>query len=220
MSGKNLDAFLRSAHLDRDRDKFSCALAVAHDELRELLHELGQAIAEVHERARIARLVDLPGRCRVRACAVREEHDGVVGGHVPVDADRVERALHGVVQRRLQRRGRDGRIRRDAPEERRVRQSLGRLGCGGADHVGVYHARALVDARDAVRPSIAERDRARAQLRERVGRHEGPRGRVPRCEAAAERVGVVARARRGERAVRAQRGEDFGDRERLADHAR
>ena len=68
----------------------------------------------------------------------------------------------------------------------------------------MYHTCALDDARDVVRSSIAERDR--------VGRYEGPRPR-PTCEAVVERV-----AR--ERTVRAGRREDFGDRERLSDHAR
>lgn len=220
---KTLSTTLVRAYLNRDRNKLGRAFTVAHDELRELLHEIGQAVAETQERSRIASLVDLPhGDLTLTLTAfgaraarsVREQQDCVVCGHVPVNANGVERALHGIVQGRLQRGGGDGCVCGDASEERRVQLRLGSGSARGrcAEHVGVDHARALVDPGDAADAPVAERESARAQLRERVGRHEGACGGIPRCEALAESG--------QERALRAERGEDFGDREGLADDAR
>ena len=197
-------------HLDRNRDKLGRAFAIPHDELRKLLHELRQAIPESHKRRRVVPLVDLALCTAITTIllrgAVREQHDRVVRRHVPVDADRVERALHGVIERRLQRHRRDGCVRRDAPEQRRVRRPH------RPSHVRMDHPRALVDACDAARAPIAERQRARAELRERVRRHERARGRFPRGETGRERL--------RERAARLERGEDLGNGERLADDAR
>ena len=108
-------------HLDGNRNKLSGAFAVPHDKLRKLLHKLRQAVPETHKRRRIARLVNLslrraPLLLLLLRGPIREQHDRIVRRHVPVDTDSVKRALHSIVERRLQCRGRDGRVRRDAPE--------------------------------------------------------------------------------------------------------
>ena len=78
-------------------------------------------------------------------------------------------------------------------------------------HIRVDHTRALVHPREPVRPP-ADGERPRAQLGERVRRHERVRGVLPRGEARRERG-----PRGGERA---EGGEDRGDGDVLADHAR
>ncbi len=66
--------------------------------------------------------------------------------------------------------GRNGRVRRDAPEQRHVWQR--------ACHVRVYHPGTLVEAHDTAHAPVAERQCMHAQLRECVCCHECACGRL------------------------------------------
>ena len=110
---------------DVDDQQLGRALAVGGDGARQLAAQLGERGAEAVKLGPAGSMTGAPER------AVGQRDHAVVGRHVAVDGDGVERLLDAPGQRRLQRRRRDRRVGGDEAEHRR--------------HLRVDHPRALGD---------------------------------------------------------------------------
>ena len=207
--------FVARRALDRHLHKLGRPLSIPHHQLRQILRKRRQLVPKRGIRLSIRLLVNL--RRRNGAGAIRQRDNRIIGRHIAVHADRVEAPVHGVGERRLETPRRDGRIRHDAREKRRMQQPAMRAGKPRrrrpprGPHTRVDHPSPLVHPREPVRlPPHAKRPRP--QFGKRIRRHKRPRDVFPCGKGGRE--GGRGGFERG------QGGEDGGDGDVLANDAR
>ncbi len=146
---------------DANGDELFCPLAIAHDLLRKVHHQILKLAREVPDpwMARILHRL-------VPRLAGRGDEDGVGRRGVAVHRDAVERTIHSAADEPPQGRRGDGRIGEDEGQHGR--------------HVRSDHAGALCDSVEGHRQP-ADSGRPRRALREGVGGHDGGGGVLPRA---------------------------------------
>lgn len=151
--------------------KLLCTFTVAYDQVRHFDRHCLEFLRKNVYQLGVRSFTDFPFDRRSgayhRGLTICQRQDRVICTHVSIDTDTIERLPHRLLQAALQRRRCHWSIRDKHPQQRGMQASW-------ACHVRVNHTSTLVNSRHTAQP-VAQLELARAQLGERIGRHEGPR---------------------------------------------